>query len=167
MRQRQNVGGARWEDKGTDKLTASCSNDLPEGCTAVTGQFSASLKPCSPTHPLLHSHLFLPECVFLHLFTHLPSALFLLPVIWLTPLYGNQWTPNHSSSSRLGQKEEMGNFSQSSWFYITITNEHIHNTLTTTHYTNKMLICNRHCISCEPWSIPSRLLCYRLSCFCY
>lgn len=39
------VGGARWEDKGTDKLTASCSDDLPEGCTAVTGQFSASLKP--------------------------------------------------------------------------------------------------------------------------
>lgn len=44
MRQSRAVGGARWEDKGTDKLTASCSNDLPEGCTAVTGQFSASLK---------------------------------------------------------------------------------------------------------------------------
>lgn len=45
MRQSWGEGGARWEDKGTDKLTASCSNDLPEGCMAVTGQFSASLKP--------------------------------------------------------------------------------------------------------------------------
>lgn len=38
-------GGAWWEDKGTDKLTGSRSSDLSEGCTPVTGQFSASLKP--------------------------------------------------------------------------------------------------------------------------
>ena len=67
VRQSWGVGGARWEDKGTGKLTASCSNDLPEGCTAVTGQFSASLRlllshsPASSVSLLFHTECLLKQ----------------------------------------------------------------------------------------------------------
>lgn len=97
MRQSRALGGARWEDKGTDELTAGCSNDLPEGWTAVTGQFSAPLKPSlsisalrSLSRTLLFFFFLSPTRMYVS-FTH--CALCLPPVIWPTPRYGNQWTP--------------------------------------------------------------------------
>lgn len=82
-------GGARWEDKGTDKLTAGCSDDLPEGVYHSHGPIFSIIKAVFPrlgTSFSLTSTFRQNECFF-QFSTHAHARLCL-------PL---QWSGRHSA----------------------------------------------------------------------